>query len=614
MQVRGAIVFDPRTDSEAWSDNAALCIRDFLLHEDGFAMPAEWLDQSADAWPRAADDCDDEIDLAAGGTEPRYRISTRYTFDERPADVLARMMAACNGRFVFGDDGGLRMVVGKWQAPTFTISAGMIESYTLEGGNDGPDTVNVIHAAFKSPPHRYVEQDADPWRNESDVVLRGEKVGDLPLLAVPSHAQARRLMKQAAAAAAPEWRGTIAATLAALPVLSHRFVEVELADIGRTIVAEVQGAMRVSDGIVTGVTVDFMAIGPEAFAWDAATEEGRAPEVPPDMGSDGQIGAPTQFEADVEMRASGATTYPVAVFTWTGTTDYQQVEVQAQTSGSTQWVLMGIADYNELTLESPPLVDGQTYTFRARTLSGTKNSAWISIAPILITVDPIPPGALTGVTVTGGMGNAIVAAMAPNSANVATVAIYRNSTGTLNRADDFVRRVAVVSGGAVSQTIGDAATTNVVTNGDFASSSGWTLGTDWSISGGVASHANGAQSSLSQSVGLVAGTVYRLGLTLSAWSAGWLLPRFQGGTTVNGTQLNFGTGDGRRVQKLTAASGNNTVQFTAQNVAALSIDDVRVFAETPDCLAQGVNYVWIVAENGSGVEGAMSGPHAVIVD
>lgn len=68
--------------------------------------------------------------------------------------------------------------------------------------------------------------------------------------------------------------------------------------------------------------------------------------------------------------------------------------------------------------------------------------------------------------------------------------------------------------------------TNLVVNGDFATAASWTLGTGWSIAAGVATHAGAASGYLYQAITLEPGEVYKLQLTVSAWTAGIVEPHF----------------------------------------------------------------------------------------
>src|SRR6056297_1758030 len=69
--VKGKKVFDPRTQTTAYSNNAALCLRDFLTAEYGLSDS----DIDETAFQIAANECDESVTLSGGGTEPKYTMN-----------------------------------------------------------------------------------------------------------------------------------------------------------------------------------------------------------------------------------------------------------------------------------------------------------------------------------------------------------------------------------------------------------------------------------------------------------------------------------------------------------------------------------------------------------
>lgn len=61
---------------------------------------------------------------------------------------------------------------------------------------------------------------------------------------------------------------------------------------------------------------------------------------------------------------------------------------------------------------------------------------------------------------------------------------------------------------------------NTVINGDMGSSTGWTLGANWAISGGLATHTTGSVATLSQLLALVLNRIYKIVFTVSGRTAG----------------------------------------------------------------------------------------------
>lgn len=112
----------------------------------------------------------------------------------------------------------------------------------------------------------------------------------------------------------------------------------------------------------------------------------------------------------------------------------------------------------------------------------------------------------------------------------------------------------------------------LVVNGDFAAATGWTTGTGWSISGGVAAKTAGTAASLSRAVSLTAGRTYRLTLTATV-TAGTLTPRLTGGTAQTSTAINA---NGAVERYITAVTGNTTLDLLGDAAFAGSIDNVSL--------------------------------------
>ena len=113
---------------------------------------------------------------------------------------------------------------------------------------------------------------------------------------------------------------------------------------------------------------------------------------------------------------------------------------------------------------------------------------------------------------------------------------------------------------------------NQITNGGFDADSDWTKGTGWSIGSGVATKSAGSASVLSQAQTMTAGRYYIVTYTITR-SAGTITPQFAGGSTVSGTAR---SSSGTFTDIMTAASGNNTVQFSADASFAGTVDNVSV--------------------------------------
>lgn len=112
---------------------------------------------------------------------------------------------------------------------------------------------------------------------------------------------------------------------------------------------------------------------------------------------------------------------------------------------------------------------------------------------------------------------------------------------------------------------------SILTNGDFSSgSTGWTVGTAWTISGGVASVLTATTTSDLSQVGVVkGGTSYKLRFTVLNYVSGYLTPRL---SDVSGASV---SGNGTYEVTLSPNVDGDLV-FEAATSTELELDDVSL--------------------------------------
>lgn len=271
---------DPRTGVAGWTDNPAICIADYLTstaHGQGF----DWATRIAPAladWQAAADICDEPVPLAAGGTEPRYRLGGWWRHDNDPAEVLKAMLQACDGWLYQRSDGAFVLKVGKYEAPTVTLTDEHIVGYTVDHGAADERAVNELIVSFTSPGHVYNEVACDPWRDEADILARG-RVRSQPFAApwVQSFTQARRLAKREMARSGARLRGTLVTTLYGLQALGERYLRVQISELPTLADAAIEVLNLEIDIANLSITIDWILADPAIDAWDPAAEEGAPP-------------------------------------------------------------------------------------------------------------------------------------------------------------------------------------------------------------------------------------------------------------------------------------------------------------------------------------------------
>ena len=123
-------------------------------------------------------------------------------------------------------------------------------------------------------------------------------------------------------------------------------------------------------------------------------------------------------------------------------------------------------------------------------------------------------------------------------------------------------------------TLEDAAWVNnneLIVNGDFSSSGGWTEGSSWNIGGGNAT-CTGAYSLLTTAVGDTFNSSYRVEYTIESWSGG-SIKMSVGGYDQTTSQTNNGTYT--EIYNVSNPSSNTTF-YVIPTSAVLSVDNISV--------------------------------------
>lgn len=195
--VSGRKVLDTRTSTTAWSDNPALCIRDFLVNAWGFAADAA--EVSTAHCNAAANVCDQLISLTVGSTtennQKRFTLNGAFTTDQGLESVLEAMAATMAGSVVYG--GEWQINAGAWTAPVLTLTdddlAGLVEVVQADTPTD--ELFNglrgqIIQRGQQSP------TDYNPYSNATFVTADGRELwSNLDLPFTDHLARARNLCR-----------------------------------------------------------------------------------------------------------------------------------------------------------------------------------------------------------------------------------------------------------------------------------------------------------------------------------------------------------------------------------------------------------------------------------
>jgi hypothetical protein len=278
LGARGTITTDAdKAASATWvggSQNPILQLFDYMTNsETGMGLPLSRFLSTLDAWETAADLCDEAVPLAAGGTVPRYQSGGLYLHSTAPADVIATILATCDGWMAQDATGCFTVQAGSYVAPTVTIGEEHIVSLSRQFYREDERATNEIVVSFTDPVFDYTEVQTTPWRREEDIAARGEvRSQPLSLPWVQNNSQARRLAKIAAYKATAPISGTITTTLDGLRAWSERRIRIQAPSDGETMADIVVDILPLTLNPDDTVTIPFVSSDPDAYDWTTAEE------------------------------------------------------------------------------------------------------------------------------------------------------------------------------------------------------------------------------------------------------------------------------------------------------------------------------------------------------
>ena len=404
-KVQGKKVYDPRTSTTAYSANAALCIRDYLVSAYG-------LDNSGDVndayFQAAANTCDESVTLAGSGTESRYEINGIISLDQTPSDILGDMMTACAGTLFWGQ-GEWHLKVGEYTSSikTFTLDD-LRGPINLDTKHSRRDNFNIVRGTFNDADQGYIRADYPEIRSSTFITNDGgvENALDLALPLTTSAATAQRLAKMTLFRAREEMTFTADFGLEAFEVECGDIIALTIDRYGWTAKEfEVVGWKFRNDGDAGDlrVALTLRETSAAAFSWSA--EESDITSNDSTLTNAGaNLSVSNVTVTDKGNIQQDGTFVGQALVSWTAATNkfLEHYEVQWKDVDETVYQRTQIsADNTSVTIG--PLETGTQYNVRVRgmTVSGIRGS-FVAASPYTHGGDSTAPSPVTGLSATGG--------------------------------------------------------------------------------------------------------------------------------------------------------------------------------------------------------------------
>ena len=190
--ISGKKVYDPHTSTTAWSDNPALCLRDYLTSSYGIAEETANID---DALVIAAANVCDQTNTIAGTT--RYTCNGAFTTASTPYDMINGILTSMDGSLWYAQ-GKWRMKPAYWTAPVLDLNEDDLRSsMSVSTRHSRRDNFNTVKGTFRGEESNWQTTDYPQVTNAAFVTADGgqESVADVDLPFTDNSIEARRIAR-----------------------------------------------------------------------------------------------------------------------------------------------------------------------------------------------------------------------------------------------------------------------------------------------------------------------------------------------------------------------------------------------------------------------------------
>ncbi len=161
--IKGKKVYDPRTGLTVWSDNWALCMRDYLTDQD-YGVGAVDIEIDDDSVVASANICDENV-VIADGTQKRYQCNAQIDTANSPMENLKDLVTGGAGVIPYSQ-GKFRIFAGAYTTPVLTVDeswlAGQIE---VQAKTPRSDLFNAVKGVYVDPDKKWQPTDFPIVRN-----------------------------------------------------------------------------------------------------------------------------------------------------------------------------------------------------------------------------------------------------------------------------------------------------------------------------------------------------------------------------------------------------------------------------------------------------------------
>lgn len=271
--IKGKKLYDPRTDTTAYSDNPALAVRDYLLNDVyGFSSGSARVDDSTISV--AANDCDFLITKKDTNTEKRYTVNGFLSTENKIGKNLEELLACMAGKVSYLG-GEFAVFAGTYALSNAVINEDMLIDTVNLTANSIRNAANGARGIYTSQDIDWKEDEYPLYQSATDLAEDGSQTRfiDLPLRLTKSAATAQRIAKINVKRTRCSRKLSLRTCMEELMIRTGDVISIESSksevDSG---VYEVQ-SMAINNSTEPYIDLELLETKSTVYDWDASTEE-----------------------------------------------------------------------------------------------------------------------------------------------------------------------------------------------------------------------------------------------------------------------------------------------------------------------------------------------------
>jgi len=335
---------DPRDGSTGWTDNLALCIRDYSLWSETMGAAADELDDSLGTVQ--ADLCDELVICNRTGTETEKRYTCNGVMDlvGTPLNGLKTMTQAGAGRACY-TQGAWRIHLGAYAAPAQSLSERDLDGgLSFSAGPGKAARINTVRGTYFAPALSYARTDYPLVTSATYLAEDAEELdADLHLGLTNSPTMAMRvakIMMERSRRAAPV---TMPAKFTTYPLQPEDRVELSIDRLGWA--AKTLAVRQWRFDPMGALQLELLPDDAAIYTWLASDVSEVSPPPPTNLPSPWEIPAVTGLVAAVSFPTVGSVTVAPRVTLIWDDAEMPAYRVRYRLDADSEWTVL--PDFSE---------------------------------------------------------------------------------------------------------------------------------------------------------------------------------------------------------------------------------------------------------------------------